>query len=171
MVERARFESLIRQHWPAVRAVASRFATGADAADICQDVVLVAWRRREQLHDEAGFGPWVKRIALNVGRAHSRRREGRLGPMQEGDRPTPDPSQEVVDRCALEQALAELSQRERLTVEAHHVLGWPLADVAAAFGEPLGTTKACLSRARGKLRTELRGLGWTRLGRSEEDQR
>jgi RNA polymerase sigma-70 factor (ECF subfamily) len=168
-MERAQFESLVREHWPAVRAVANRFATGAEAADICQDVVLVAWRRREQLEDPVGFGPWLRQIALNVGRAHTRRREGRLGPMQEQAQATPDPSQEVVDRCTVEQALAELSERERLTVEAHHSLGWSLADIAAAFGEPLGTTKARLSRARGKLRRGLRDYGWTRLGRSEEE--
>ena len=168
-MERAGFESLMREQWPVIRSIARRFDCGSDAADICQDVVLVAWRRREQLHDPSGFGPWVRQIALNVGRAHARRREGRMGPIQEEHAAAPDPAGEVADRCSLEQALSALSQRERLTVEAHHMLGWSLADIASAFQEPLGTTKARLSRARGKLRGELRGLGWTRLGRSDKE--
>ncbi len=168
-MDRAEFESLMREQWPAIRSLARRFDCGSDAADICQDVVLVAWRRREQLHDLGGFGPWVRRIALNVGRSHARRRENRMGPIQEEHVTSPDPADAVVDQCSLEQALSGLSQRERLTVEAHHVLGWPLADISAAFQEPLGTTKARLSRARGKLRSELRGHGWTRLGRSDKE--
>ena len=91
--------------------------------------------------------------------------------MQEGTATAPDIAPAVVDRCSVEQALEVLSQRERLTVEAHHVLGWSLFDIAVAFQEPVGTTKSRLSRARAKLRGELRGSGWTRLGRSEEEQR
>ena len=170
-MERAEFENLVREHWSLIQSVARRFASGANLADICQDVVLVAWRRREQLEEPSGFGPWVSLITLNVGRAHCRRREGRLGPMLESDAPAPDPAQEVVDRCALDQVLAELSHRERLTLEAHHVLGWPLADISAALDESLGTTKSRLSRTRSKLRTELPRAGWTRLGRGEAPEK
>lgn len=170
-MERGEFEELVREHWGLIQSVARRFASGADLADVCQEVVLVAWRRREQLREPSGFGAWVSRIALNLGRAHCRRREGRLGPMLGGDATAPDPAQEVVDRCALEAVLSELSHRERLTLEAHHVLGWPLADISSALDEPVGTTKARLSRARAKLRNELPRAGWMRLGRSEEEQR
>lgn len=170
-MDRSQFEALIRQHWPLVVSLARRFEAGPESADICQEVVLVAWRRREQLRDPAGFAPWVRQITLNVGRAHSRRREGRLGPMEEVRLASPDPAQEVVDRCALDQALARLTERDRLAVEAHHVLGWSVADISAAFQEPVGTTKARLSRARGRLREELRGHGWSRLGRTREEEK
>jgi DNA-directed RNA polymerase specialized sigma24 family protein len=93
-----------------------------------------------------------------------------MGPIQEGSAAAPDPAAQIAEGDALAQALAALSERERLTVEAHHVIGWPLADIAAAFQEPIGTTKARLSRARGKLRRQLRRLGWTRLGRSDEKE-
>ncbi len=157
-MDRAEFEQLIREHWPAVVGVARRFDGGADLADLCQDVVLIAWRQREQLREPEGFGPWVRQIALNVGRSHNRRREGRMGPLLEHHAVAPDPAQKVVDQCTVEQALAVLSHRERLTVEAFHLLGWPVADISAAFAEPVGTTKARLSRARAKLRGELRAV-------------
>jgi len=169
-MDRAQFEQHIREHWSAIIGIARRFDGGADLADLCQDVVVVAWRRREQLREPEGFGPWVRQIALNVGRSHSRRREGRMGPLLESHATAPDPAQGVVDQCTVEQALATLSQRERLTVEAHHVLGWSLTDISVAFEEPVGTTKSRLSRARAKLRGELRGYGWTRLGRAEKEE-
>jgi len=167
-VDQAEFERLVRESWPVIAAVARRFDPGPEAADICQEVVLVAWRKREELRDLQAFGPWVRAIALNVGRSHTRRRQTRLGPVESAEGVAPDHAERVVNAQALEEALSQLSKRERLTVEAHHLIGWPLADIAAAFDEPLGTTKARLSRARGKLRRELHRLGWTRLGRTEE---
>jgi DNA-directed RNA polymerase specialized sigma24 family protein len=79
-------------------------------------------------------------------------------------------AEQVLTGQALDEALSALSRRELLTVEAHHVIGWPLAEIAAAFGEPVGTTKARISRARGKLRRELCRLGWNRLGRNEREE-
>jgi RNA polymerase sigma factor (sigma-70 family) len=169
-VERADFEKLVRESWPQIVGIARRFDPGPEVADICQEVVLVAWRRLETLRDREAFGPWVRAIALNVGRSHSRGRQTRLGTVESAEGISPDHASQVVDSQALEEALSQLNKRERLTVEAHHVIGWPLADIAAAFAEPLGTTKARLSRARGKLRRELRRLGWTRMGRSEEKE-
>jgi RNA polymerase sigma-70 factor (ECF subfamily) len=161
-MDRAQFEALIRESWPSIRSVARRFDPGPEVDDICQEVVLIAWRRRDTLTDVTGFGAWVRAIALNVGRAHARRRETRLGAAL-GDQAAPgDHAAAVTDGAALAQALSYLSKRERLTVEAHHVIGWPLADIAAAFDEPIGTTKARLSRARAKLRGELTRMGWVR---------
>jgi RNA polymerase sigma-70 factor (ECF subfamily) len=169
-MDRAEFESLIRQSWPTIRSVARRFDPGPEVDDICQEVVLIAWRRRDTVRDPSAFTAWVRSIALNVGRAHTRRRQTRLGPVAQDSAAASDLAQEVADGDSLAQALAALSERERLTVEAHHVIGWPLADIAAAFDEPVGTTKARLSRARGKLRRELRRHGWTRYGRGEEKE-
>jgi RNA polymerase sigma-70 factor (ECF subfamily) len=169
-MDRAEFERLVRESWPQVTAIARRFDPGPEVADICQEVVLIAWRKREDLQGPEAFGPWVRTIALNVGRSHSRRRQSRMGPVEYAEATAPDHAEQVVDSQALDEALSQLTKRERLTVEAHHVIGWPLADIAAAFEEPLGTTKARLSRARGKLRRELRERGWTRLGRSEEKE-
>jgi RNA polymerase sigma-70 factor (ECF subfamily) len=169
-MDRPQFERLLRENWRVILSVARRFGAGPDVDDICQEVVLVAWRRRDVLADPGAFGGWVRAIALNVGRAHTRRRETRLGAAAEEVAADADVAQQVADGDALAAALAALGKRERLTVEAHHVIGWPLGDIAAAFDEPLGTTKARLSRARGKLRRELRRLGWTRYGRSEEKE-
>jgi RNA polymerase sigma-70 factor (ECF subfamily) len=169
-MDRSEFEQLVRENWPLVRSVARRFGRGPDVEDICQDVVLVAWRRRDALADPAAFGAWVRAIALNVGRAHTRRRETRFGPSAEEVAADADIAQQVADGDALAEALAALSKRERLAVEAHHVMGWPLGDIAAALDEPVGTAKARLSRARGKLRRELRHQGWTRYGRTDEEE-
>jgi RNA polymerase sigma-70 factor (ECF subfamily) len=169
-VDQAEFETLLRQTWPTIVAVARRFHAGAEVADICQEVVLIAWRRRDTLRDISAFASWVRTIALNVGRSHSRRRQSWVGVLEEQQVSLPDMSEDILNRQAVEDALSALSKRERFTVEAHYVTGWPLSDIAGALGEPVGTTKARLSRARSKLRRELRRVGWNRLGRSERKE-
>ena len=95
-MERAQFESLMRESWPAIRSVARRFDPGPEVDDICQEVVLVAWRR-DALADVAAFGAWVRAIALNVGRSHARRRETRMGTAYAGSARSGCPP---ADRCA-----------------------------------------------------------------------
>jgi RNA polymerase sigma-70 factor (ECF subfamily) len=166
-MERAQFEALMRESWPAIRSVARRFDPGPEVDDISQEVVLIAWRRRDALTDVAAFGAWVRAIALNVGRSHARRRETRMGAAYPESARAEDPAAEVLDRQVLGEALATLSKRERLTVEAHHLMGWRLTDIAVAFGEPVGTTKARILRARVKLRGELTRMGWVRNSKDE----
>jgi DNA-directed RNA polymerase specialized sigma24 family protein len=65
-MERAQFEALMRESWPVIRSVARRFDPGPEVDDICQEVVLIAWRRRDTLTDVAAFGAWVQASARFV---------------------------------------------------------------------------------------------------------
>jgi RNA polymerase sigma-70 factor, ECF subfamily len=159
-MDRVEFEQLVKEHWSVIRTIARRFGQGHDIDDICQETLIIAWRRRDTIQNVAGFGPWVRMIALNVGRAHTRRRMTTIGPAEVEALPGNDETKAILDGDALAEALHSLTERERLTVEAHHVIGWPLAEIAAAFEEPLGSTKSRLSRARVKLRGELTRMGW-----------
>jgi len=169
-MDRAQFETLVSESWPAIRAVARRFDPGPEVDDLCQEVVLIAWRRRDTVTHASAFGAWVRAIALNVGRAHARRRETRMGTASAERSTTEDPAERLLDRQLLREALAALSKRERLTVEAHHMMGWALSDIATALQEPVGTTKARLSRARAKLRGQLGRMDRTSLGRREHKE-
>lgn len=160
VMDRVGFEHLVKEHWNTIRSIARRFGQGVDVDDICQETLVVAWRRRDTVQNTDSFGPWVRAITLNVGRAYTRRRMTTMGPVEIENQPGSDPTGAVLDGDALAKALDSLTERERLTVEAHHVIGWPLAEIAAAFREPLGSTKARLSRARVKLRGELTRMGW-----------
>ncbi len=104
--------------------------------------------------------------------ARRRRRPGRKTWRTRRPEPVDPISAEVVaataeDREArldLARALTRLTDRQRLAVELHHVLGIPVAEVASVLGCAEGTVKSTLSDARKRLRAP-------RWGRSTDEHR
>ena len=88
----------------------------------------------------------------------------------------PDPASSVADRQLLEDAFGRLSPEHRAVVVLHHHLGYPLTEIAATLGVPVGTARSRLHYAVRQLRTVLdaddrvrRGhRGATRMNRSDE---
>ncbi|GHE15595.1 hypothetical protein GCM10010339_90760 [Streptomyces alanosinicus] len=69
------------------------------------------------------------------------------------DRPGPEEfASHADDRRRLIAALAELSEKHRISVVLRHVVGMSYAEVAEVQGCPVGTAKAQVSRAVGELR-------------------
>jgi RNA polymerase sigma-70 factor, ECF subfamily len=167
----AEFEALLREAWPEVRSAVRRFAAGADAEDLAQEVAVRAWERLEQLGDPALFGAWVVRIALNLGRSVLRR-QARVGfcSLHAVQEPTGgDPAPEIAEGDSLARALAALTDAEKRTLSLH-AAGLDSREIAARLAEPTGTVRARLSRTRRKLAAELRRQGWTSLGRHAQEE-
>ena len=87
----------------------------------------------------------------------------------------PDPASSVADRQLLEDAFGRLSPEHRAVVVLHHHLGYPLTEIAATLGVPVGTARSRLHYAVRQLRTVLdadtrppRHRGATRMNRSDE---
>lgn len=96
---------------------------------------------------------WVYRVALNWGRSVLRQRRRSPHRLYEptADAPgVPDPS--------ITAALAELDAKHRAVVVCRHLLGWSVADTAAALRIREGTVKSRLSRANRVLATRLAHL-------------
>src|SRR5262245_41022135 len=72
--DRAAFASLHDRYGRAVHAVVLARVRPQDAADVVQDVFLLAWQRLPDLRDAIAFGPWLLRIARNAATDHLRRR-------------------------------------------------------------------------------------------------
>ena len=72
------------------------------------------------------------------------------------DTPTsPDVATSVVDRDALEHAFRRLTPEQRAVVVLHHHLGYPLTEIAATLGIPVGTARSRLHYAVRQLRAAL----------------
>lgn len=97
---------------------------------------------------------WTYRVAQNWAFSILRRRrrgERHLyGPGTAGDVEVADP--------AVHAALAELDVKQRSVVVCRHLLGWSVADTAAALGIREGTVKSRLHRASRLLHTRLAHL-------------
>ncbi len=175
---RAAFDALVRQYDSAVLRLALRL-TGSeqDAQDIHQEAFLKAYRYLGNFRFECSFYTWIYRIATNLCLDHLRRRKSRreeqavildsrgeemdlLGNVSD-DRAGANPARELERKVMgekIQEALGQLTPRERMVFELKHYQGLKLR----AIGEMLETTeetaKNTLFRATRKLRMRLAEL-------------
>ncbi|HEV7209992.1 MAG TPA: sigma-70 family RNA polymerase sigma factor [Mycobacteriales bacterium] len=138
-----------------------------DAEDVVQDALIRAWRavdRFDGAHPRAWLLTILRHSHLNSLR---RRRPELIGDRSEleghrpafGARAADSPEQRHTDRefsTALDRAVAGLDPRYRVVVLLVDVDQLSYAEVAELLGIPLGTVMSRVSRARDKLRRQLR---------------
>jgi RNA polymerase sigma-70 factor (ECF subfamily) len=174
ILERARtgnlgaFNDLVLQHQDSVYAVCLRMLGSPMAAeDAAQEAFIAAWQNIGRLRGER-FRPWLLRIAANAcldSLRRSKRRpaasldvaleEGAPEPIDAG--PTPE---EVAvtraDRAAIEAALANLPEDQRLAVILCDLEELDYLEIADVMKTSIGTVKSRISRGRARLRDLLR---------------
>jgi RNA polymerase sigma factor (sigma-70 family) len=145
------------EHRPRLRAVATRLLGSGSEAD---DAVQEAWLRlsRTDPGSVENLGGWlttvVGRIALNMLRSRSTRREDPLDDAPGGDRPAdvPDPADTVVLAdsvgMALVVVLETLTPAERLAFVLHDLFDVPFDEIAAVVDRSPAAARQLASRAR-----------------------
>lgn len=160
-----------------------RVGNWAEAEDVLQDTLLLAWLRLPQLRDADRFKSWLLTIAGNECRRHHRRKGARELPA--GDLPgaaaqgavasgtgasmatgMPIASASRYGRGAyrdqletkmdLADAVAGLPPAQQELVKGFYIEGFSLAELAAKGRFPVGTAKSRLHSARCHLRRVLR---------------
>jgi RNA polymerase sigma factor (sigma-70 family) len=145
------------EHRPRLRAVATRLLGSGSEAD---DAVQEAWLRlsRTDAASVENLGGWlttvVGRIALNMLRARSTRREQPLGDRPGADRPSrePDPAETAVLAdsvgMALLVVLETLTPAERLAFVLHDLFDVPFDEIASILDRSPAAARQLASRAR-----------------------
>jgi RNA polymerase sigma factor (sigma-70 family) len=156
MTPQEAFEQLFRAYYPAVRAYALRRAPADVAQDVVAETFLVAWRRLDDVPDDAL--PWLFGVARRV-LANERRSADRRAALQRRVATdvvvAADTGDRLGDAELLRAALADLSEhhREALMLVAWH--GLTGARAARAAGCSPATFAVRLHRARAKLAARL----------------
>jgi RNA polymerase sigma factor (sigma-70 family) len=121
------------------------------AADVAQEVAIVAVAKVADLRDPAALDPWLRRIAvrraLEHARRNRRRREAELA-HQNGRPPTED-ADAVSEALDL---LAGLPPAQRAALTLRYVHDLTDEEIARALGCRPGTVRSLLSRGRGAIR-------------------
>ena len=136
------------------------------AEDLTQDTFLRAFGRLDHWRGDGSLGGWLHRVAVTVILGGLRRRGRRLrhetavAELDQMAVAAPAVERDAALGRRLEQAIASLDDVHRLAFVMHEMEGLTHQEIAAASGAPVGTIKARLSRARGKLRQAL-GTGVT----------
>jgi len=150
-------DRLLRSHYDRLFAVCRRLTgNDSDAADACQEALIAIVRSLHKFDQRARFATWSYRIAVNASLDELRRRKRRpsaadLDHLHERGPVAADVSGGVVDRLALDHALANLSPEFRAAVVLRDVAGLDYAEIAAALGIPPGTVRSRIARGRAAL--------------------
>lgn len=155
------FQALVRAYLrPAFSVALAVVGRPADAEDVAQDALLLAFERLETCREPARFAGWLLQIVRNQARNWLDRRRLRDVPARHvvveqvhGD-PQPDAS---AFREHLLQALAVLSPVQREVVMLHDLEGWTHPEIAAALGMSETMSRQHLFLARRRMREQLDG--------------
>lgn len=158
------FEKLYEMHRRRVYSLCYRMlGNPTDAEDMTQEVFIQLYRKIGTFRGESAFTTWLHRLTVNQVLMHLRRRGVRFEETtEEGDmrhvvqqgteRPHAMP---ILDRIALDQAIAQLPAGYRTVFVLHDVEGYEHEEIAALLGCSVGTSKSQLHKARMKLRSLL----------------
>lgn len=164
------FEELVRIHQNRVYSLCLQFSGNReDAQDLAQEAFIRAYRAMGSFRNEADFGTWLHRIAVNVC-LNSRRKNGGKQPLsldepyqsEDGGEIRHEVASEDGDplraleekefRGLVQAALKSLSGEHRTVLVLREIEGYSYEEVSRMLGCSLGTVKSRLSRARESLR-------------------
>jgi RNA polymerase sigma-70 factor (ECF subfamily) len=122
--------------------------------DVAQDALLIAQHRWHDIHAYDKPEAWVLKVAIRLMRRWQQRQQHETPLVSV---PVTDPLEQVHETEALHSALRELSPRHREVVALHHLLDYPVREIAAVLLVSEATVRTHLSRGRAELRRILGG--------------
>jgi uncharacterized protein len=165
--DKTAFGELITRYQGRALAFAHRLLGSTYAEDAVQEAFLAAFLKLENLRDHDRFCAWVLGILANVCRSRLRLlREGYFHDVLGGEAIVGfrledfEPSAESVFESRelhslISNAIEALPEEQREAVRLHYFQGLKLNEIAILTGSPIGTLKARLHHARGRLRNLL----------------
>jgi RNA polymerase sigma-70 factor (ECF subfamily) len=157
----ARFERLFADHYASVRAYAVRRGAGDLAQDVAADVFAVAWRRLDDVPEDArGWLLAVARKTLANHRRGRRRREALVRRI-EAVAGTDAAETEADDAAPVLGALASLPEGDREILMLIAWDGLEPREVARVIGRSAATTRVRIHRAKKRLAAAIGERGAT----------
>jgi len=148
------YHALYQSHHSRIYALCLRLLGDRELAeDALQDSFIQAWRKLAQFRNQAAFGSWLHRIAVNqcLG-MHRRSRPWLIFSNTAQPEPDHHASEKEGVHIDLECAIQRLPERSRQVLVLHDIEGYTHAEVASALHIAVGTSKTQLHRARKQLK-------------------
>ncbi|HEY0404884.1 MAG TPA: RNA polymerase sigma factor [Pyrinomonadaceae bacterium] len=164
------FAELFERHNRRVYSLCLRMTQNvSEAEDLAQEVFVQLFRKVGSFRGESAFTTWLHRMTVNQVLMHFRKKKVRdEKTTEDGETPdsvvpgTADPNRmPIVDRIALDNAIAQLPPGYRTVFVLHDVEGYEHEEIARIRGCSVGTSKSQLHKARMKLRGILKRLNKT----------
>jgi RNA polymerase sigma-70 factor (ECF subfamily) len=168
------FEELYNRHHRRVYSLCLRMLQNtAEAEDLTQEVFIQLYRKIGSFRGDSAFTTWLHRLTVNQVLMHFRKRTVKFEKTtEEGETPVQivmgtenQAKMPIVDKIALDKAIAQLPNGYRNVFVLHDVEGYEHEEVAKILGCSVGTSKSQLHKARLKMRKLLGKKSPPRLSR------
>ncbi|MBA2338966.1 MAG: RNA polymerase sigma factor [Pyrinomonadaceae bacterium] len=159
------FEQLYHRHFRRVYSLCLRMlGNPTEAEDLTQEVFTNLYRKIGSFRGDSQFTTWLHRMTVNQVLMHFRKKSTRTEfTTDEGETPVQivqgtanADRMPIIDRIALEDAIAKLAPGYRTVFVLHDVEGHEHEEIARMLGIAEGTSKSQLHKARLKLRELIR---------------
>jgi RNA polymerase sigma-70 factor (ECF subfamily) len=152
-------EDVYRRRLAELRRVATAITGSREAAlDAVQDAFARAIRQRESFRGEGSLDAWLWRIVVNTARDHAKERAAQ--PLEDASvRASGGSESGAPGERGLHVLVAELPERQRLTLFLRYYADLDYGTIAAALEISPGTVGATLSQAREGLRRLMNEVG------------
>jgi len=141
----------------------------ADAQDLAQNVFVKAYQALRGFRNEADFGTWLHRIAVNLSINEKRKRkpdvyldspvlteEGEVTRLLASNEESPEEAYESMEFSAMvRSALGQLSQEHRTVLVLRDIQGFSYEEIADMLGCSLGTIKSRINRGRQTMKEKM----------------
>lgn len=155
------FEELYNRHHRRVYSLCLRMLQNThEAEDLTQEVFIQLYRKIGSFRGDSAFTTWLHRMTVNQVLMHFRKRTVKFEKTtEEGETPEQvvigtgnQAKMPIVDKIALDSAIALLPAGYRNVFVLHDVEGYEHEEVARILGCSVGTSKSQLHKARLKMR-------------------
>lgn len=155
------FEELYNRHHRRVYSLCLRMLQNThEAEDLTQEVFIQLYRKIGSFRGDSAFTTWLHRMTVNQVLMHFRKRTVKFEKTtEEGETPEQivvgtgnQDKMPIVDKIALDSAIALLPAGYRNVFVLHDVEGYEHEEVARILGCSVGTSKSQLHKARLKMR-------------------
>lgn len=155
------FEEIYRRHNRRVYNLCLRMTQNVtEAEDLAQEAFIQLYRKIGSFRGDSAFTTWLHRLTVNQVLMHFRKRKVRdERTTEDGETPeqivlgTENPTRMlVIDRIALDKAIAQLPPGYRAVFVLHDVEGHEHREIGRILNCSTGTSKSQLHKARMKLR-------------------
>jgi RNA polymerase sigma-70 factor (ECF subfamily) len=161
--DREAFGELATRFEPMVYSIAlRRLGNHSEAQELCQEVLVKAMQKIEQLKAPGAFGGWLRSITVRMAINRQVRRAPTIATEPHAldatcvESITPLDSALANERATqVRGGLARLRELDRHTLEAFYVRGESLSQMSESFAAPIGTIKRRLHVARKRLARQL----------------
>jgi len=155
------FEQIYRRHHQRIYLLCLRMVRNvSQAEDLTQEVFIQLFRKIHTFRNDSLFTTWLHRLTVNQVLMHFRK------PIVKTERTTDDGATPIrvvhgtenparmalLDRIALDEAIAQLAPGYRMVLILHDVEGYEHEQIGKILGCAVGTSKSQLHKARMKLR-------------------